>query len=105
MTTLNIDDGYVALPRRVAIGAFFALAFAAIAPVGTMSWYVSKLDSRIETLEATDRRLADKDTAMTERIEQLDRDRDRLARVEEQVRIATDLLREIRQDLRRSPTR
>ncbi|WP_280113511.1 hypothetical protein [Methylobacterium nodulans] len=33
-------------------------------------------------------------------VESLERDRDRLVRLEDQVRIATDLLREIRQEIR-----
>lgn len=97
MTTLNVRDGYIALPRRISL----ALGVAFLSQSAYLIWHMSKFDSHIEQLDATDRRLIDRDQALSVRIDALDRDRDRLARVEEQIRIATDLLREIRQEMRR----
>lgn len=96
MTTLNVRDGYIALPRRLSL----ALGVAFLSQTAYLVWHASKLDSRIEQLEVTDRRLIERDQSLVTKVEGLERDRDRLARVEEQVRIATDLLREIRQEVR-----
>ncbi|TDR94217.1 hypothetical protein [Enterovirga rhinocerotis] len=105
MTTLNVSEGYVAFPRRLSLAIAISFALALVSQTAGLSWYAAKLDSRIAELEQADRRLAargdERFHAILMRIEVLERDRDRLARLEERVTTATELLREIRQEVRR----
>jgi hypothetical protein len=101
---VGTDDGYVALPQRTSIAIAVSFALALIGQTAGLAWYASKLDSRVAELELADRRLSERGDerfkALVMRLDTLERDRDRLARLEERVTVATDLLREIRSDMR-----
>jgi hypothetical protein len=90
------------LDRRVPIAIIGAL----IMQTMLLGWWTSKVDSRIENLERSDMRT---DTLIQSRIkmaddrfEGLQRDRDRIVRVEEQLKALLDLVRRIDQRLERT---
>ncbi len=97
-------EGVIILPRRT---SFRVITTLVVWVAGQLLWvgsYAARIDARLEDLGASDQRQAKRDDErhglVIGRIESLERDRDRLVRLEEQVRIATDLLREIRQEIR-----
>ncbi|MET7243241.1 hypothetical protein ABZT49_07710 [Methylobacterium sp. EM32] len=109
MPTPDDAEGVIILPRRT---SFWAMATLVVGLAGQLLWigsYAAKIDARLEDLAASDQRQAKRDDEryglVIGRLESLERDRDRLVRLEEQVRIATDLLREIRQEIRPPPRR
>lgn len=89
------------LDRRVPLAIIGALIMQTL----LLGWWTSKVDSRIENLERADTRT---DTLIQARIkladdrfDALQRDRDRIARVEEQIKSVLDLVRRIDQKLER----
>lgn len=104
MTTLTVEEGYIAFPKRLSLAIAISLGSALVGQTAGLAWYAAKLDSRIGELEAGDRRIMDRSNErygmIVVRLDALERDRDRIARVEEQVRSVADLLREIRQEMR-----
>jgi hypothetical protein len=116
----DTPDGVIVLPRRASFWSAAAVIAALAAQFVTAGFYVAKIDARFEAIEtkvaitssdrvAEDNRILkrgdDRFGQITARLESLERDRsierDRLVRLEEQSRAANELLREIRQDIRR----
>ena len=66
---------------------------------GGLLWYAAKLDARVVALEQADRRILDRGDerfkVINERIAGLERDRDRLTRVEEKVGFIWEAVREM----------
>lgn len=109
MSDPEAAKGVIILPRRT---SFWAMATLVIGLAGQLLWvgsYAARIDARLEDLAASDLRQAKRDDEryglVIGRLESLERDLNRLVRLEEQVRIATDLLREIRQEIRPPPRR
>ncbi|MGY2047945.1 hypothetical protein [Methylobacterium sp. JK268] len=105
----DLAEGAVLLPKRASL---YAVAGVLASLAGQLVWfgsYTAKIDSRFEDLAASDARILhqgdERHGAVTGRLEALERDRDRLTRLEAQMQIATDLLREIRQEMRGPPRR
>lgn len=120
MSDHDTPDGVIVLPRRASFWSAAAVIAALVGQFATAGVYVAKIDARFEAIEAkvaiaaTERaaedsrilkRGDDRYGQIVGRLESLERDRsverDRLVRLEEQSRAANDLLREIRQDIRR----
>jgi hypothetical protein len=118
--TIDDADGVIVLPRRASFWAAATVLLGILGQSVTAGVYVAKLDARFEAIEtrlavttaeraAEDTRILkrgdDRFGQITARLESLERDRsverDRLVRLEEQSRAANELLREIRQDIRR----
>ncbi|MFE1599943.1 hypothetical protein [Methylobacterium sp. ID0610] len=97
-------EGAVILPRRAPLWAAGTVLVSIAAQLLSAGAYSAKVEARLEELAASDARiltrLDERYAVISGRVESLERDRDRLVRLEEQVRIATDLLREIRQEMR-----
>ena len=101
----DAPDGIVTLPRRA---PFWAVCGLAVAMAGQIYWagsYTAGLDSKIGGLAENDLRLA-------ERLSSLERDRDRLpkleerfGRIEEKMSMMIELLRETRQERQGPPKR
>lgn len=83
------------MDRRVPISLISAIVIQS----ATILWWASKMDSRVEQLERTDARtelLITQRMKMTdERYETLSRDRDRVIRLEEQIKNMLDIVRRI----------
>lgn len=120
MSDHDAPDGVIVLPRRASFWSAAAVIAALVGQFVTAGVYVAKIDARFEAVEAkvalaaTERaaedgrilkRGDDRYGQIVGRLESLERDRsverDRLVRLEEQSRAANELLREIRQDIRR----
>ncbi|ACL62047.1 hypothetical protein [Methylobacterium nodulans] len=108
-STADPAGGAIILPKRASLWAVGAVLASAAAQLVWAGSYAAKIESRLEDLSASDTRiltrLDERYATVSGRVESLERDRDRLVRLEEQVRIATDLLREIRQEIRAPPRR
>ena len=104
MTSLRVEEGYVAFPKRLSLAIAISLASALVMQTAGLAWYAAKMDSRIAELESSDRRILDRSDeryrAIGVRLDALERDRDRLVRVEEKVSAVAEILREIRQEMR-----
>jgi uncharacterized coiled-coil protein SlyX len=89
---LPADGGYIVLPRKMswAVGVLFLVQAAG----GLL--FVSKLEGRISNLEVT---VAERRTLNEARFASLASDRDRLIRVEEQMRYIVEALRRIERQL------
>ena len=115
------DEGAIVLPRRATFWGAATIVFGIACQSVTAGVYVAKLDARFETIETRiahntserrdeDQRILkrgdDRYGQIIGRLESLERDRsverDRLVRLEEQSKAANELLREIRQDVRRT---
>jgi hypothetical protein len=99
VTDKLLSEGAVVLPKRMSlIVVLSALAFLLGQTIGLV-WAASKLDSRIGALEESDNRILgrgnDRYAELRGRIEVLERDRDRLARVEEKVGFIWEAVREM----------
>lgn len=107
MTTLNVEEGYIAFPRRLSLTIALGFAIALSGQTGGFVWYAAKQDSRIENLEGADKRILDRGDerwrSVGERLSVLERDRSsadiRLTRIEEQSRWTVDALGRIERKL------
>ena len=106
-------EGVILLPKRLPLLAVVGgLAFLGAQFVGA-GVYMAKIDSRFEVLADSDSRITKRSderySVVVERIASLERDRNdtsgRLIRLEEQLRMSVDLLREIRESMRAPPRR
>lgn len=109
-------DGVVTLPRRA---PFWAVCGLAVAMAGQIFWagtYTASIDNRLTALSEGDQRLTarsdERYTALNNRLDSLERDRDRLpkleerfGRIEEKMTMMIELLRETRQERQGPPKR
>ncbi|MBY0300057.1 MAG: hypothetical protein K2X71_29140 [Methylobacterium sp.] len=109
----DAPEGALLLPKRASLWAVGGLI---LGLAGHLVWagaYVTKIDARFEALGEKDALLAkagdERFAQISVRLDVLERDRSessgRLIRLEEQVRIGNDLLREIREAMRATPRR
>ncbi|UHC14200.1 hypothetical protein LRS73_16620 [Methylobacterium currus] len=106
-------DGAVILPKRAPLWAVLGVAVTLGTQVATASVYVAKIEGRLDGFTESDARITKRSderySALVERIGSLERDRNdtsgRLIRLEEQLRMSVDLLREIRESMRAPPRR
>jgi hypothetical protein len=109
MKSVQIQEGYVAFPQRTSLAIALSFFLGLVTQTAGFAWYASKLDSRVGELEAGDQRLLirgnERYNELIGRVVSLEKDRDRLARVEEQVKGVAELLREIKIEIRNPPLR
>ncbi|TGD94072.1 hypothetical protein [Methylobacterium nonmethylotrophicum] len=111
--TAEPAEGAILLPKRA---SFWAAGALLMGLAGQLVWagsYVAKIDARFDALGEKDMLLAkrgdDRFGQVNARLDSLERDRSdtagRLIRLEEQVKLSVDLLREIRETMRAPPRR
>ena len=106
-------EGAIILPRRAPLWAVLGVAATLATQIATASVYVAKIEGRLDGFTESDNRITKRSderySAVVERIGSLERDRNdtsgRLIRLEEQLRMSVDLLREIRESMRAPPRR
>lgn len=95
------EEGARHLDKKVPIALIGSLVLQSMALV----WWASKMDSRVEQLERSDTRtellISQRMKLADERHEGLARDRDRVVRVEEQIKSMLDILRRLEMRLER----
>lgn len=93
------SEGVLVLPKRVSLIVLGSMLAFLLAQTCGFVWAASKMDSRVESLEQADRRIMDRGDerfiGLRTRIEVLERDRDRLTRVEEKIGFIRDTLQEV----------
>ncbi len=116
-STAEPAEGTIILPKRAPLWAAVGVVGSLIVGGATQliggASYVAKIDSRFEGLAENDARITKRSderyAAVVDRLASLERDRNdtsgRLIRLEEQLRMSVDLLREIRESMRASPRR
>lgn len=90
--------------REIPVAVVVALILQALGLVWWTSYWTTTLDNRVNALETyKDARKLENDakfSAVNTRIDQLVAERDRIIRLEEKVNLMSDILQEIRDDLR-----
>lgn len=97
----DTNEGYLVLPRRVG----WAIVAGGILYAAGSGWAASGYVSRIEKLEQADARLERERTErradVDRRLSRLEQNQDRITRLEEQVKISIEMLKEIKDELKR----
>lgn len=86
------EEGVVIIPRRIGVGALVGGVLFLVAQVWAASALVSEMSS-----------MKERGVAMRIRLDRLEANQDRITRLEEQVKIANERLREILTELQRRP--
>lgn len=86
------EGGYFIFPRYISLAVIIAF----LGQMGGFIWYAAKLDSRISYLEA-------RDAENKSKIVELFKERDRVIRLEEQMKTALELLARIDRRLEPAP--
>ncbi|QRE76474.1 hypothetical protein [Methylobacterium aquaticum] len=117
MSTAEPAEGAIILPKRAPLWAALGVIGSLIVGGATQliggASYVAKIDGRFESLAESDSRITKRSderyAAIVDRLASLEKDRNdtsgRLIRLEEQLRMSVDLLREIRESMRTPPRR
>ncbi|KMO12053.1 hypothetical protein [Methylobacterium indicum] len=106
-------EGAVILPKRAPLWAVLGVAVTLGSQIAIASGYVAKIEGRLDGFTESDNRITKRSderySAIVDRLASLEKDRNdtsgRLIRLEEQLRMSVDLLREIRESMRAPPRR
>jgi hypothetical protein len=97
----DTNEGYLVLPRRI---GWAIVAGGLPYPAGT-GWAASGYVSRLEKLEQFDARFererSERRADLVRRLARLEQSQDWITRLEEQVKISIEMLREIRDEMKR----
>lgn len=101
MTTELPDEGVVIVPRRIGwaavVGGFIFLA--------GQIWFFAETKASIQAdiigLQRADVEARSRGDDIRRRLQDLENQRDRITRVEEQLKVMLDMLREVREELRK----
>jgi hypothetical protein len=102
MSTAQLpDEGVVIIPRKI---GFWTLVGGVVYVIVNVSGFISMYygtKGEILSLERTSLESKARGDDIRRRLEVLERDRDRITRVEEQLKVTIEMLREIREEVRR----
>lgn len=97
----DTTEGYLVLPRKIG----WAIVTGGILYAAGSGWAASGYVSRIEKLELTDARFererSEHRADVERRLTRLEQNQDRITRLEEQVKISIEMLKEIKDELKR----
>jgi hypothetical protein len=102
MSTAQLpDEGVVIIPRKIGFLALLGGVLYLVANVATVYGAYIAVNADIAALHRVDADARLRGDDIRRRIEVLERDRDRITRVEEQLKVMLEMLREVREELRR----
>ena len=97
----DTNEGYLVLPRRIG----WAIVAGGLLYAAGTGWAASGYVSRLEKLEQFDARFErerrERRADVDRRLARLEQSQDRITRLEEQVKISIEMLREIRDEMKR----
>ncbi|MGF3026499.1 hypothetical protein ACQVP2_27210 [Methylobacterium aquaticum] len=113
MSAAEPTEGTIILPKRAPLWVVLGVAVTLGSQIAIASSYVAKIEGRLDGFTESDNRITKRSderySAVVDRLASLERDRNdtsgRLIRLEEQLRMSVDLLREIRESMRAPPRR
>lgn len=113
MSAAEPVEGAIILPRRAPLWAALGVLAVLGTQIATASVYVAKVEGRLDGFSESDNRITrrsdERYSSIVDRLASLEKDRNdtsgRLIRLEEQLRMSVDLLREIRESMRAPPRR
>lgn len=101
MSTELPDEGVVIIPRKV---GFWAILGGFVFLAGQIYIYAATttaVDAQISSLQRADIEARARGDDIRRRLQDLESQRDRITRVEEQLKVTIEMLREIREELRK----
>ncbi|PVE25442.1 hypothetical protein DC522_05980 [Microvirga sp. KLBC 81] len=97
----DTNEGYLVLPRRIG----WAIVVGGVLYAAGTGWAANGYVSRLEKLEDADARFFrerdERRAAVDQRLARLEQSQDRITRLEEQVKISIEMLKEIKDELKR----
>jgi uncharacterized protein YdcH (DUF465 family) len=97
----DTNEGYLFLPRRIG----WAIIVGGVLYAAGTGWAANGYVARLEKLESADARFyqerVERRTVVDQRLTRLEQNQDRITRLEEQVKISIEMLKEIKDELKR----
>jgi hypothetical protein len=99
--TIIPEDGGAYIPKRVGWGAIFAVVLFIVTQIVIYVQSTAATSAELAALQRNDIEARARGDDIRRRLQDLENQRDRITRVEEQLKISVEMLREIRETLRK----